>query len=177
MSKECVSTLAYPVNCSCDPNCAKKEFRFPICSILPACFSRASANLWPGRGFARIGCSPDETCGAARPGREAMKCAKSYLIICFAECQHNADVEGVAFISSACIEWKLSLEEPRIVKRHMEKVRGTKYEVRTSYFVPRTSVLIINNTRRKLLLGVRRSFEHFFLQYDDVLQNALILHL
>jgi hypothetical protein len=46
------------------------EFRYPIGSILPACFSRASANLRPGKGFARIGCSPDETCGATRPGSD-----------------------------------------------------------------------------------------------------------
>jgi hypothetical protein len=36
--------------------------------------SQSSAWHW----HVRIGCSPDETCGATRPEREAMKCAKTY---------------------------------------------------------------------------------------------------
>src|SRR5688500_746591 len=61
----------------------KKEFRSVKYSLLPACFSRASANLWPGSGFARIGCSPDETCG------EAMKCDKTYSYNLIYEVEHR----------------------------------------------------------------------------------------
>src|SRR3990170_5094508 len=54
------------------------KFRIPNSLKIPACFSRASANLWPGRGFARIGCSPDETCGAYPAPEGAMKCPRTY---------------------------------------------------------------------------------------------------
>src|SRR5687767_10100978 len=57
------SSLRIQLNCCADPYYSNEDFSFLICSLLPACFSRASANLRPGRGFARIGCSPDETCG------------------------------------------------------------------------------------------------------------------
>ena len=82
MLKGCVLPLAYPVKLFVRFYYDEEKFRFPICSILPACFSRASANLWSGKGFARIGCSPDETCGATRPERGAMKCASTILCSC-----------------------------------------------------------------------------------------------
>jgi hypothetical protein len=44
---------------------------------LPACFSRASANLWPVIGMRGLGAALMEHAGPPRPGRGAMKCDRT----------------------------------------------------------------------------------------------------
>jgi len=78
MSKGWILLFAHSINYLCESIMKTKNSGIPNNQNLPACFSRASANLWPGSGFARIGCSPDETCGATRPERGAMKCTRTY---------------------------------------------------------------------------------------------------
>src|SRR3990170_2023388 len=57
--------------------CGGEEFRFIICSIIPACFSRASANLRSGIGMCGLGAARMKHAGP--PAREgAMKCAWTY---------------------------------------------------------------------------------------------------
>ena len=86
---------------------ARKNSGFYNGSIIPACSSLASANLWPGRRFARIGCSPDETCGA-REG--AMKCAKNYSCNALYACQFEHRISNTECrMSNECV---LSLAHP-----------------------------------------------------------------
>src|SRR3990170_462221 len=72
--------------------------------------NQSSAWKW----HARIGCSPDETCGATRPGSGAMKCVRTYYCVPTYEVvkmrtpniQHRiSNFEGVRFTS--CVSPKL----------------------------------------------------------------------
>ena len=89
----------------------------------------------------RIGCSPDETCGATRPGRGAMKCAKTYscnLLYGGAEIEHRISnkehrmSKGWILLFAHSINY-LYYEERRIQVSNI--VNTSSYEMREGLFL------------------------------------------